>query len=451
VNLDSVKTVYFIGIGGIGMSALARFFKIRGCSVSGYDKTPTFLTETLINEGIEIHYTEDISKIPVQTDLAIYTPAVPSEHKELIYFLEQGISLKKRSEVLGVLSQNMYSIAVAGTHGKTTITGLISHIFNKAGIEINAFIGGIIKNYNSNLMVSEKADIFIAEADEYDRSFLQLSPDIAVVSAVDADHMDIYANNKDIERTFSEFMLKIKKGGFLISKKSIMTPEMPGVLKYSYSLEGPSDFYAKEIEIRNSRFHFILSLPGNEISVSLQIPGRHNIENAIAAAAVSYLKGISLEQIRSGLESYEGVVRRFDFRVNNGKVVYIDDYAHHPEELKACIAAARELYPEKKILGIFQPHLFSRTMHFAEEFSAVLDTLDEVILLEIYPARELPIPGVTSAMLLEKMKLANKMVLAKEDILDNLKTRKIEVLLTMGAGDIDQLVEPIEKMLNNRL
>jgi len=449
--LDSVKTVYFIGIGGIGMSALARFFKIRGCSVSGYDKTPTSLTDALIKEGIDVHFTEDISKIPSQIDLAVYTPAVPSDHEELLYLTEKGILLKKRSEVLGALSQNMFSIAVAGTHGKTTITGLISHIFTVAHTDINAFIGGIVKNYNSNLIISEKADIFIAEADEYDRSFLQLSPDIAVVSAVDADHLDIYDDKNDLERTFSAFMHKIKKGGFLVSKKDIKTPEMDGVTKYSYALEGPADFTAEDIQIKNSRFHCTMNLLGNEIAVDMQIPGRYNIENALAAAAVCCLKGISLEQIRTGLESYQGIVRRFDYRINSGSLVYIDDYAHHPEELKACIAAVRELYPGKKITGIFQPHLFSRTLHFADEFASVLDTLDEAILLEIYPAREKPLPGVDSAMLLEKMKLKNKMVLQKKDVLENLEKRNLEVLLTMGAGDIDQLVDPIQKMLSNRL
>jgi UDP-N-acetylmuramate--alanine ligase len=433
------------------MSALARFFKIRGCNVSGYDKTPTLLTEALINEGIPVHYNEDISQIPAQTNLAIYTPAIPAEHKELLYFLEKGVPLKKRSEVLGALSQNMFSIAVAGTHGKTTITGLISHIFKNADIDINAFIGGIVKNYRSNLIISEKAEVFIAEADEYDRSFLQLSPDIAVVSSIDADHLDIYADKKDLENTFSDFMRKIKKGGILIVKKDILTPELDGVSKYKYSLEGPADFYAQEIEVRNYRFHFKMNLLGDEITVYLQIPGRHNIENALAAAAVCYLKGISKEKIRAGLESYQGVVRRFDYRVNSEKLVYIDDYAHHPEELKAFIAAVRELYPEKRMLGIFQPHLFSRTLHFADEFATALDMLDEVILLEIYPAREEPIPGVSSDILLKKMKLADKMILQKKDILRTLENREIEIIVTMGAGDIDQWVDPIEKMLINRL
>jgi UDP-N-acetylmuramate--alanine ligase len=451
VNLDSVKTVYFIGIGGIGMSALARFFRIRGCNVSGYDKTPTSLTDALIKEGIDVHFDEDILRIPSQTDLAIYTPAVPSDHKELLYLLDKRITLKKRSEVLGALSENMFSIAVAGTHGKTTITGLISHIFKVANIDINAFIGGIVKNYNSNLIISEKADVFIAEADEYDRSFLQLSPDISVVSAIDADHLDIYSDKADLQDTFSSFMSKTKKGGFLITRKNIVTPDLDGVSKYNYSAEGPSDFYASEIGIRNFRFHFTLNIPGNKTTVEMQIPGRYNIENALAAAAVCYLKGIPIEQIKAGLESYQGIVRRFDYRVNTGDVVYIDDYAHHPEELKACIAATRELYPGKKILGIFQPHLYSRTLHFADEFASVLDTLDEAILLDIYPAREEPIPGVSSAMLLDKMKLTHKIVLGKKDVIENLENRKTEVLLTMGAGDIDQLVDPIEKMLRKRM
>jgi UDP-N-acetylmuramate--alanine ligase len=450
VNIDSLKTVYFVGIGGIGMSALARFFKRRGCFVSGYDKTPTSLTETLIKEGIDVHYEEDISKIPLQTDLAIYTPAIPAEHKELKFLFESNITIKKRSEILGEISESLFSIAVSGTHGKTTITGLISHIFNHAGIDINAFIGGIVKNFNSNLIISQNADIIIAEADEYDRSFLQLSPDIAIVTAIDSDHLDIYNDKAELEKTFLDFMRKTKKGGFLLIKKSIVIPDIDGVSKYCYSLEENADFFAKEIEIRNSKFHFIMNLMGNEFPVSLILPGRHNIENAVAAAGACFLKGLTSEQIKQGIESYQGVVRRFDYRVNTEKMVYIDDYAHHPEELKACITAARELYNDKKILGIFQPHLFSRTMHFADEFADVLDTLDEVVLLEIYPAREKPIPGVSSKMLLAKMKLKNKILLSKDEVLENLKNRKIEVLITMGAGDIDQLVIPIEKLLSNR-
>jgi UDP-N-acetylmuramate--alanine ligase len=449
VNLNSIKTVYFIGIGGIGMSALARFFRIRNCKVSGYDKTQTHLTDELTTEGIDVHYTEDISKIPLKTDLIIYTPAIPSDNKELLFAFEKKFVVRKRSEILGEISRNMFTIAVAGTHGKTTITGLIAHIFQNSGIEVNAFIGGIVKNYNSNLLISEKSNLFIAEADEFDRSFLQLIPDISVVSAIDADHLDIYNNKKELQKAFDSFMLQTKKSGSLISKKEIITPEIDGVSKYQYSLDFPTDFYARDIRIRDSKFHFIANLLGNEIAVNIQIPGKHNIENAIAAAAVCYLKGLSMEQIKSGLESYQGVVRRFDYRVNTESLVYIDDYAHHPEELKACISAVRELYPGKNILGIFQPHLFSRTKHFADDFAKVMDTLDEAILLEIYPAREQPIQGVNSDMLLNRMKLKKKSVLSKKEVLEELKNKKIEVLLTMGAGDIDQLVQPIEELLNN--
>lgn len=448
---NSIKTVYFIGIGGIGMSAMARFFKMKGHIVSGYDKTRTSLTDSLTAEGIDIHYDENISKIPKQTDLVIYTPAISFDNKELKYILERNIPLKKRSEILGEISSNMFSIAIAGTHGKTTITGLISHIFNISNIKINAFIGGIVKNYHSNIIISDDASIFIAEADEFDHSFLQLKPNIAVVSSVDADHLDVYSNKKEVERAYSEFMFKIKKGGILISNKLLQTPKIPGVKQYKYGLNSPVDFYAKNIHLKNAKFYFIANLIGNEFPVCMEIAGRHNIENAIAAAGVCFLNGISISQIKKGLESYKGICRRFEFILNKKTIVYIDDYAHHPEELKACIKTARELYPDKKILGIFQPHLFSRTLHFADAFAATLDTLDEVILLEIYPAREQPIPGVNSKLLLNKMKIKNKKILSKAEILDELKNKKLEVVLTMGAGDIDQLVEPIEKILNTRM
>lgn len=448
---DSIKTVYFIGIGGIGMSAIARFFKMKGHSVSGYDKTRTSLTESLITEGIDVHYEEDISKIPKQTDLVIYTPAIAPDNKELSYVLEKKIILKKRSEILGEISSQFFLIAVAGTHGKSTITGLISHIFNNSEIKINAFIGGIVKNYHSNILVSEKAKIFIAEADEFDYSFLELNPDMAVVSSVDADHLDIYYDKKHLEKTYSRFMLRIKKGGVLISNKHIQTPKIKGINQFKYGLNDPIDFYAKNIKLKNAKFYFTANLKGNEFPVCMEIPGRHNIENAMAAAAVCFLNGISIKQIQQGLESYKGICRRFEFRVNKKSIVYIDDYAHHPEELKACIATARELYPNKKITGIFQPHLFSRTLHFAEAFATILDTLNEAILLEIYPAREKPIPGVNSKLLLDKMKLKNKKILSKTELLEELKNKDLDVVLTMGAGDIDQLVEPIEKILNIRM
>jgi len=448
VNINTIRTVCFLGIGGIGMSALARFFKAQGCAVSGYDKTPTPLTQKLIQEGIAVHFAEDISQIPKGIDLVVYTPAVPTTHAEYQYFLSHSIPIKKRAEILGMIASRYFSVAVAGTHGKTTITGLISHILFSSNIPVTAFIGGILKNYRSNLILSENAKVVVAEADEFDRSFLNLNPDMAVISAIDADHLDIYSDKKNLENSYHLFAGQIKQGGSLIYKCSLEMPELPGIKKYSYGLNDKADFYAKNIFLKDARFHFTACLLGTKIPVEIMTPGRHNIENAVAAAAVCHLYGLNPEQIKQGIETYEGVCRRFDIRIDKKSLVYIDDYAHHPEELKAFINAVKEMYPDKKITGIFQPHLFSRTRDFADDFASVLDKLDEAILLDIYPARETPIEGITSKLLLDKMTISNKRILTVSQLLDELKQNRKEVLLTMGAGDIDQLIEPIETILN---
>jgi len=445
------KTYYFLGIGGIGMSALARFFKLQGHQVSGYDKTPTRLTQQLISEGIDVHFHEDINALPSGIDLVVYTPAVPTEHSEYRYFIEKNVPLKKRAVVLGEVVKNNFLIAVAGTHGKTTITGMIAHIMQSAGIPVNAFIGGIVKNFQSNLVYSENAVVAVTEADEYDRSFLSLDPDIAIISAIDADHLDIYSDKKNLVDSYHAFAGKVNPMGTLIIKNGL--PE-PATYEYSivhYDKNAAADFYAKDVYIENARYHATLCLQQEEKKIVLNIPGWHNVENAVAAAAACYLFGVDAAEIKQGLETFEGVSRRFDIRFQQGNTTYIDDYAHHPEELRAFIGAVRELFPGRKITGIFQPHLYTRTRDFAAEFAAVLDNLDEAILLDIYPARELPIQGVTSGIILEKMKIADKKILSKEALLATLRNHQSEVLLTMGAGDIDQLIEPIITLLKEKM
>lgn len=390
----------------------------------------------------------------------VYTPALPKDHKELQFVIKKGFLLKKRSEILGMITQNAKTIAIAGTHGKTTITTMVAHLLRTAGKNSIAFLGGISKNYNSNLIISDTSTpqsfdspaYYIVEADEFDRSFLQLYPDIAVITSADADHLDIYGNIKEVRLSFGEFTSHMKKNGTLILKKGVdIVPERTdNYTIQTYNLEGDADFYPEKIRFGNSRFVFDLVTPARTIrNITLGLPGKFNLENAIAAAAVAYTVGITDEDIARALVTFEGVERRFDFQVIRDDFVYIDDYAHHPEELKACIRAVREIYPSKKITGVFQPHLFTRTRDFADAFARSLELLDELILLEIYPARENPIPGIDSAMLLGKVQLLNKKICSKADLPGELKSRKPEVLLTLGAGDIDQLVKPIRELFTN--
>jgi UDP-N-acetylmuramate--alanine ligase len=460
MDIHQYRSVYFLGIGGIGMSALARYFHRNGVMVSGYDKTPTTLTNQLIEEGIPVHFIENPDLVPARPDLVVYTPALPKDHLELQFVIEKGFPLKKRSEVLGMITRDARTIAIAGTHGKTTITTLVAHLLKTAGKDNIAFLGGISKNYHSNLIMSNRSGhqpvgspaYFIVEADEFDRSFLRLFPDIAVITSADADHLDIYGNINEVRLSFGEFTSHLKKNGTLILKKGVgILPENTGNYTIqTYSLEGDADFYPEKIRLENSRFVFDLVMPLRTIrNITLGLPGKFNLENAIAAAAVAYTIGIQDEEIIRALLTFEGVERRFDFQVIRDDFVYIDDYAHHPEELKACIRAVREIYPGKKITGIFQPHLFSRTRDFADAFARSLELLDELILLEIYPARENPIPGINSAMLLEKVQLQNKKICSKAGLPGELKSRKPEVLLTLGAGDIDQLVKPIRELFKN--
>ncbi len=462
-EIRNPKSVYFLGIGGIGMSALARFFRLQGAAVAGYDRTPTTLTDQLISEGMDIHFTDDTSLLPGRPDLVVFTPAVPIDNKEYLHFKEHGVPMKKRAEVLGMISGAYKTIAVAGTHGKTTTSTLIAHMLHTSGISQLAFLGGISKNYGTNFLFDSQehsvtashGDHFhcsycVVEADEYDKSFLQLTPHIAIITSADADHLDIYKNHDDLKNSFSDFTTRIVTNGSLIMKTGtgVAPMQLNDYSVYDYSLKSNADFFADNIKLIDGLLHFDFVNPSATIpDLVLGVPGKFNLENAIAALAVGFLLKIGHDHLREALRTYQGVQRRFDFRIRSESLVYIDDYAHHPEELKACISAVRDLYPGKKITGIFQPHLFSRTRDFADDFARSLGLLDELLLLDIYPARELPIAGVTSELLLDRVNLRHKKLVQKKQILHELTINKPEVLLTLGAGDIDQLVEPITELL----
>jgi len=454
MDLNNLKSVYFIGIGGIGMSSLARYFKALGKKIGGYDKTQTSLTAELIAEGMDVHFDDRVNRLDKQfldknSCLVVYTPAVPKDHGELNYFLSGGFNVLKRSAVLGLITKNHFTIAVAGTHGKTTTSSMIAHILCASGINCTAFLGGISKNYSSNMLLPKEGfneSIIVVEADEYDRSFLTLHPDIAVITSMDADHLDIYGDKNYMEDSYRLFAAQVKQDGLLLTRAGLPIGEVKASQKH-YSLTSKADYSASEIVVKDHRYYFNWQGPANEIeNLSTQMPGRHNVENVVAAIAVASHLNIPAEKISKSVHGYTGVRRRFDYQVESGEVVYIDDYAHHPEELRACILSAKELYKGKKITGIFQPHLFTRTRDFADGFGKSLSLLDELILLDIYPARELPIEGVTSKMIFDLVSIPNKTLCRKEDVLDEMKARKVEVLLTLGAGDIDQLVDPLRKL-----
>lgn len=462
MRIFNYKMIYFLGVGGIGMSALARYFNHYKIKVAGYDKTETVLTKELVKEGIEIHYSEDVELVKKhlaglnkEEVLVVYTPAVPKEHKEYVYLLENNYIIKKRAEVLGDITKEYKTIAIAGTHGKTTTSSLVAHIIKQAGYNCYAFLGGITKNYNTNLLLGDdkktENTYLVVEADEYDRSFLTLHPDYAVITSVDADHLDIYGNEQYVQDSYTLFSKQVKEGGFLLVKKNVDNTLALTGKRHTYAVSLNADYYAENIRVRNAEFFYDVKA-GNTVftDLLLGIPGAHNVENSVAAIAIALEIGIEKSVIADALRSFKGVKRRFDYRIKTDAVVYIDDYAHHPEELRATITATKSLYPNKKITGIFQPHLFSRTRDFADGFAESLDLLDETILLEIYPAREKPIENVNSQMLLDKMKSSQKEVCGKEELLDRLKNKKIEVLLTMGAGDIDTQIEPIENLLSKR-
>lgn len=450
-DLQNIKRAYFLGIGGIGMSAIARYFVSKGIEVAGYDKTASALTNQLSSENMSIHYEDNPELIPQHVDLVVYTPAVPKSLAEYRYLENKNIPILKRSEVLGIISSSHFTIAVAGTHGKTSVSSLIAHILHQAGKNVSAFIGGIMKNYHSNCIISKSTEIVVVEADEFDRSFLQLHPDILVITAIDADHLDVYGTTAELEKSFKEFIGQLRVGGKLIIEKSLekLFPENKN--KLTYGIKQDAMYKSQKAHIANGFQVFdLLSGQGSIKEIHFSLPGDYNKKNAAAAFAVAELMDVRRGTIRNALENFKGVERRFDIQLRNQKVVYIDDYAHHPNELSACINAVRTLFPDKKITGVFQPHLYSRTRDFADGFARSLEKLDEVILIPVYPAREYPIEGVSSRMIFAKMHIHKKYLFHKEELKENLKKFDIEVLLTLGAGDIDREVQPIKKMLQEK-
>ena len=451
INLADIKRVYLIGIGGIGMSGLARYFNHKGLLVFGYDKTETPLTQSLSDEGIEIIYDDLANLIPIhfeaknENNLVIYTPAIPKDSHILNYFKNQNTHIYKRSEVLGIISKGMFCIAVAGTHGKTTTSSLIAHLLRVGGIDCSAFLGGISTNYQNNFLFGD-SHVMVVEADEYDRSFLTLHPDIAVITSMDADHLDIYGEEQELQESFRLFAKQVKPNGKLIRKSNL-----PLKVGKTYSVNDPeAEVQGFNIKIIDQKFSFDFKNEGSQMdSLFLGLPGQHNIENAIAAIEVALSMGIGNEKIRMGLSSFLGVKRRFEYIIKENETIFIDDYAHHPEELKACFHAVRSLYPNLKLTVIFQPHLFTRTRDFAADFIKVLNTVDELLLLDIYPARELPIEGVTSQMLANDMDVDKVTVCGKQEALEIIKSEKPKLLLTVGAGDIDILIKPLKNILQN--
>jgi UDP-N-acetylmuramate--alanine ligase len=455
------RVIYFIGIGGIGMSALARYFHSKGIKVSGYDKTETALTKALTQEGMPVHYTDDINLIPKKVDLVIYTPAIPKEQTELQYYNKNGFKVVKRSDVLQAISAGSFNICVAGTHGKTTVSAMIAHILRHSGFGCNAFLGGIPTNYNTNFWGSEN-NVCVIEADEYDRSFLKLSPNISIITAMDADHLDIYGDEESMQQAFIDFGNKTKADGLLLSKFGLKrTKEINADKKLTYSLGNETaDAYASEIQIKEGGYIFNVHLPNTMLSnIKLKIGGMHNVENMVCAIAVANELKMAPEKIKMAVADFQGVKRRFEYIIpprqkQNGEYsypIFIDDYAHHPEELKALLKSVRTLFPQHKITVIFQPHLFTRTRDFASAFASSLSIADEVTLLPIYPARELPIEGVSSEMIFNKIS-SKKNIINKEDVLEWVKGKNIdkefgEVIITAGAGDIDALVQPLKEII----
>jgi UDP-N-acetylmuramate--alanine ligase len=432
------------------MSALARYFKGKGIIVSGYDKTPTTLTDHLITEGMVVHFEDDIDKIPANIDLIIYTPAIPKDLNEFIHLAGSGIPMKKRSEILGELTRDKKTIAVAGTHGKTTVSALIAHLMKQAGLKCTSFLGGISKNYKTNLLTTENSDWMVVEADEYDKSFLQLHPDIGIITSTDADHLDIYGNIETLKSTFQQYAANIKRDGILLIKKRVELnlDELKCRKIFYYSRDEKTDYGSGNIRFKNDRYVFDFVTPENTLhNIVSGIPGMVNVENAIAALTAARMAGVKDEDLIKGLLSFSGMERRFDVQVKSENLIYIDDYAHHPKEIKATVSSIKQMYPGKKIIGIFQPHLFTRTRDFADEFAKSLELLDEVILLPVYPAREKPIDGVNSEMILNRISKKEKEICSKESLLNTLAEKKFEILLTLGAGDIDQLVNPIKNYL----
>lgn len=453
-KLESIQKIYFIGIGGIGMSALARYFVSRGVRVSGYDRTETPLTQALVQEGIPVHYTEDVTAIPLDVDVVVYTPAIPATQAELVYYREHGFEVVKRSDVLQWITESSFNVCVGGTHGKTTTSTMVAHILTHSGYGCNAFLGGISANYNTNFWSSER-HVAVVEADEYDRSFLKLVPDIAIVTAMDADHLDIYGTTEEVEKAFIQFAGKVKPGGCLVSRYGLKrSSELTAAVHYTYGFdETDADVYASDVKVENGAYRY--NVIGNNWQLNdvvLHMGGLHNIENSVAAITVAKHMGIEDEKIKAAVAAFKGVKRRFQYLLhadeNGNGPVMIDDYAHHPQELKALITGVRSLYGTARCTVVFQPHLFSRTNDLAAEFAASLDLADEVVLLPIYPARELPMEGVTSELIARYMQHKNVKLLGKEEMLQYVADAKPQLLVMSGAGDIDALLEPVKERLS---
>ncbi|MBC8321661.1 MAG: UDP-N-acetylmuramate--L-alanine ligase [Bacteroidetes bacterium] len=441
------QIMYFLGIGGIGMSALARWFKQQGAHIYGYDLHSSPLTDELINEGMNIHFNADIGQLPENISIVVYTPAIPSDNIEIVHLKNLGIPIIKRAELIGKITKDYFTIAVAGTHGKTSISALTAHLLKYVGINVTAFVGGICKNYNSNIIISNSTEYLVVEADEYDRSLLHIEPNIAVISSMDEDHLDIYQDHEDIKTTFKKFAQKLPETGVLIHNSKLESFNNIRGTNITYGINNDASIFASNINVSSGKFVFDIDTKIGKIdNVEIQVPGIHNIENTLASVAIAIEIGLSLKEIKTGISTFKGVERRMDFRIVNENIIFIDDYAHHPEEIKATISAVKKLYPDKKITGIFQPHLFSRTRDFAKMFAVELNKLDELILMEIYPAREKPIEGITSKTILDKTNISGR-VMGCDEILDYLSKNNPEVLLTMGAGDIGLLVKKIENQI----
>jgi UDP-N-acetylmuramate--alanine ligase len=457
MEAQNIKSVFFVGIGGIGMSALARFFNMRGVKVVGYDKIETILTKKLVEEGIQVHYEDDVAHIGEGIELVVYTPAIPADHKQMKYFKDHGYKIMKRAELLGLISKTHQTLAIAGTHGKTTTSALVAHTLLACNEKISAFLGGILNGYNTNYFLGDSPYV-VVEADEFDRSFLHLSPFITALNSIDPDHLDIYGNNEAIRESYLEFVNKTSIDGYLMiasnAAQDLGTEEMDKLKsKYKvliFGFEEGNDVYVNFLEVKNGRVVFDFFSPFGSIEkVQLRMPGIHNISNAAVAITIALILGKNNEDVWKAIDNFEGIKRRFEWIVDSTDKVYIDDYAHHPTELKMSIGAARMIYPGKKVLGIFQPHLFSRTRDFMDGFAQELSKLDEVILMDIYPARELPIEGITSKLLFDKIENENKYLLSPEEILEKVKEKSFDVVMTLGAGNIDLLIPQIKQIVLN--
>ncbi|TGV03131.1 UDP-N-acetylmuramate--L-alanine ligase [Flavivirga rizhaonensis] len=444
MNLNNIHNIYFIGVGGIGMSALARYFHANNKRVVGYDKTQTEITDSLVALGIEVHFEDAVDNIPVsfldiEKTLVVYTPAIPKNHLELSYFSARKYRVLKRSQVLGLITENTFCLAVAGTHGKTTTTSILGHLMNECDVPITAFLGGISENYNSNLILNG-TEVSVVEADEFDRSFLTLSPDFACITSMDADHLDIYGDPSELKKSFEDFSKRLKPNGKLFIRNSL---PLQGI---TYGIEDNSDYSIQNIKIENGSYVFEVKTPKTILeNVQFDLPGRHNLLNALIALAMALEYGCSAVLLVKALASYKGVKRRFTYHIKTDDLVFIDDYAHHPKEINAVHQAVREMYPNKKVLAVFQPHLYSRTRDFIDDFAVSLSQFDELILLDIYPARELPIEGVTSTWLLNKINNKNKQLVSKQELLSAIHDSDAQIILTIGAGDIGEQVKRIKK------